>query len=45
MGLSAHLGAGYTKKNPALDIACVIDAIYVRQAGLVTSRARCKHHG
>jgi pimeloyl-ACP methyl ester carboxylesterase len=36
MGLSAHPDTGYTKKNQALDIAGVMDAMKVTQAGLVT---------
>jgi pimeloyl-ACP methyl ester carboxylesterase len=36
MGLSAHPDAGYTKKNQALDIAGVMDALKVEQAALVT---------
>jgi pimeloyl-ACP methyl ester carboxylesterase len=36
MGLSAHPDAGYTKKNQALDIAGVMDALKVEQADLVT---------
>jgi pimeloyl-ACP methyl ester carboxylesterase len=36
MGLSAHPDSGYTKKNQALDIAGVMDALKVTQADLVT---------
>jgi pimeloyl-ACP methyl ester carboxylesterase len=36
MGLSAHPDTGYTKKNQALDIAGVMDALKVEQAALVT---------
>src|SRR5471032_1514818 len=36
MGLSAHPDAGYTKKNQALDIAGVMDALKIQQADLVT---------
>jgi len=36
MGLSAHPDGGYTKKNQALDIAGVMDALKIRQADLVT---------
>ena len=36
MGLSAHPDAGYTKKNEALDIAGVLDALHVQKADLVT---------
>ncbi len=36
MGLSAHPDAGYTKKNEALDIAGVMDALKVEKADLVT---------
>ena len=36
MGLSAHPDAGYTKKNEALDIAGVMDALKVQKADLVT---------
>ncbi len=36
MGLSAHPGGGYTKKNEALDIAGVMDALKVGEAELVT---------
>jgi pimeloyl-ACP methyl ester carboxylesterase len=36
MGLSAHPDTGYTKKNQALDIAGVMDALKIQQAGLVT---------
>jgi len=36
MGLSAHADSGYTKKNQALDIVGVMDALGVEQAGLVT---------
>jgi pimeloyl-ACP methyl ester carboxylesterase len=36
MGLSGHPAGGYTKKNQALDIAAVMDALKVRQADLVT---------
>jgi len=36
MGLSAHPDSGYTKKNEALDIAGVMDALKVQKAQLVT---------
>jgi pimeloyl-ACP methyl ester carboxylesterase len=36
MGLSAHPNTGYTKKNQALDIAGVMDALKVEKADLVT---------
>ncbi|MES2294702.1 MAG: alpha/beta hydrolase [Pseudomonadota bacterium] len=36
MGLSAHPDTGYTKKNEALDIAGVLDALHVQKADLVT---------
>src|SRR5882757_9112120 len=36
MGLSAHPDSGYTKKNQALDIAGVMDALRVKRADLVT---------
>ncbi|MBV9992892.1 MAG: alpha/beta hydrolase [Alphaproteobacteria bacterium] len=36
MGLSAHPDAGYTKKNQALDIAGVMDALHVEKADLIT---------
>jgi pimeloyl-ACP methyl ester carboxylesterase len=36
MGLSAHPDTGYTKKNEALDIAGVMDALKVAKAQLVT---------
>jgi pimeloyl-ACP methyl ester carboxylesterase len=36
MGLSAHPDSGYTKKNQAVDIAGVMDALKVQQADLVT---------
>ncbi len=36
MGLSAHPETGYTKKNQALDIAGVMDALKVGSASLVT---------
>ena len=36
MGLSAHPDMGYTKKNQALDIAGVMDALKIDQADLVT---------
>jgi pimeloyl-ACP methyl ester carboxylesterase len=36
MGLSAHPDSGYTKKNEALDIAGVMDALKVQKADLVT---------
>ncbi|HTT97174.1 MAG TPA: alpha/beta hydrolase [Rhizomicrobium sp.] len=36
MGLSAHPDTGYTKKNEALDIAGVMDALKVEKADLVT---------
>jgi pimeloyl-ACP methyl ester carboxylesterase len=36
MGLSAHPDAGYTKKNEALDIAGVVDALKIDKADLVT---------
>jgi len=32
MGLSAHPESGYTKKNQALDIAGVMDALQVKRA-------------
>src|ERR1700709_2384192 len=35
MGLSAHPDTGYTKKNQALDIAGVMDALKVQKADLV----------
>jgi pimeloyl-ACP methyl ester carboxylesterase len=36
MGLSAHPDGGYTKKNQAVDIAGVMDALKVEKAALVT---------
>jgi pimeloyl-ACP methyl ester carboxylesterase len=36
MGLSAHPDAGYTKKNQALDVAGLMDALKVEKAALVT---------
>jgi pimeloyl-ACP methyl ester carboxylesterase len=36
MGLSAHPETGYSKKNQALDIAGVMDALKVEKAALVT---------
>lgn len=36
MGLSEHPDTGYTKKNQALDIAGVLDALEVERAALVT---------
>ena len=36
MGLSAHPDTGYTKKNMALDIAGVMDALKIQKADLVT---------
>lgn len=36
MGLSAHPDGGYTKKNQALDIVGVMDALRVERAALVT---------
>jgi pimeloyl-ACP methyl ester carboxylesterase len=36
MGLSAHPEQGYTKKNQAVDIAGVMDALKVKSADLVT---------
>lgn len=36
MGLSAHPDSGYTKKNQALDIAGVMDALHVQAVDLVT---------
>src|ERR1700730_17492915 len=36
MGLSAHPDSGYTKKNQAVDIAGVMDALKVEKADLVT---------
>ena len=36
MGLSAHPDSGYTKKNQAVDIAGVMDALRVKRADLVT---------
>ena len=36
MGLSAHPDTGYTKKNQAVDIAGVMDALKVQNADLVT---------
>jgi pimeloyl-ACP methyl ester carboxylesterase len=36
MGLSAHPDTGYTKKNQAVDIAGVLDALKVEKAALVT---------
>ena len=36
MGLSEHPDTGYTKKNQALDIAGILDALKVQKADLVT---------
>ena len=36
MGLSAHPDTGYTKKNEAVDIAGVMDALKVQKADIVT---------
>ena len=36
MGLSTHPEQGYTKKNQAVDIAGVMDALKIESAGLVT---------
>jgi pimeloyl-ACP methyl ester carboxylesterase len=36
MGLSTHPDSGYTKKNQAVDIAGVMDALHVQKADLVT---------
>src|SRR5471030_3436229 len=36
MGLSAHPDAGYTKKNEAVDIAGVLDALKIEKADLIT---------
>ena len=36
MGLSAHPDTGYTKKNEAMDIAGVMDALKIQKADLVT---------
>jgi pimeloyl-ACP methyl ester carboxylesterase len=36
MGLSAHPDAGYTKKNQAVDIAGIMDALKIDKAALVT---------
>ena len=36
MGLSTHPDSGYTKKNQAVDIAGVMDALQVQKADLVT---------
>jgi len=36
MGLSAHPNTGYTKKNQAVDIAGVMDALKIQKAYLVT---------
>ena len=36
MGLSAHPDTGYTKKNQAVDIAGVMDALKIQRADLVT---------
>jgi len=36
MGMSKHPDNGYTKKNEAVDIAGVMDALHVQQADLVT---------
>jgi pimeloyl-ACP methyl ester carboxylesterase len=36
MGLSSHPDTGYTKKNQALDIAGVLDALKIQQFDLVT---------
>src|ERR1700759_1538305 len=40
MGLSAHPDTGYTKKNEAVDIAGVMDALKVQKADLVTHDIR-----
>jgi pimeloyl-ACP methyl ester carboxylesterase len=36
MGLSAHPDSGYTKKNQAVDIAGVLDALKIEKADLIT---------
>ena len=36
MGLSDHPDSGYTKKNQALDIAGIMDALKIQKADLVT---------
>src|SRR5688572_15182615 len=36
MGLSAHPAGGFDKKNQALDVAAVLDALHVERAALVT---------
>lgn len=36
MGLSTHPDSGYTKKNQAVDVAGVMDALQVKRADLVT---------
>src|ERR1700742_5077825 len=36
MGMSDHPDSGYTKKNQAVDIAGVMDALKIKQADLVT---------
>jgi pimeloyl-ACP methyl ester carboxylesterase len=36
MGLSAHPDTGYTKKNQAVDVAGVMDALKIQKADLVT---------
>jgi pimeloyl-ACP methyl ester carboxylesterase len=36
MGLSAHPDTGYTKKNQAVDIAGVMDALNIQRADLIT---------
>ncbi|HSZ73815.1 MAG TPA: alpha/beta hydrolase [Rhizomicrobium sp.] len=36
MGLSAHPDTGYTKKNQAVDIAGVMDALKIQKADLIT---------
>ena len=36
MGLSGHPNTGYAKKNEAVDIAGVMDALHIRSADLVT---------
>jgi len=43
MGLSTHPEQGYTKKNQAVDIAGVMDALKISSADLVTQRHR--QHG
>src|SRR6202050_483837 len=36
MGLSAHPDTGYTKKNQAVDIAGLMDALTIQRADLIT---------